>query len=45
MIFHKSGPLVGQARGYAFVTYNDVSNLNLLISIREFELIENHYIS
>lgn len=25
MIFHKSGPMVGQARGYAFVTYQDVS--------------------
>lgn len=25
MIFHKSGPLAGQARGYAFVTYREVS--------------------
>lgn len=25
MIFHKSGPQAGQARGYAFVTYVDVS--------------------
>lgn len=26
MIFHKIGPMVGQPRGYAFVTYKDVSN-------------------
>lgn len=27
MIFHKSGPQAGQARGYAFVTYHDVSEI------------------
>lgn len=26
MIFHKTGPMVGQPRGYAFVTYKDVSD-------------------
>lgn len=25
MLFHKSGPQVGQPRGYAFVTYQEVS--------------------
>lgn len=25
MIFHKTGPMIGQPRGYAFVTYKDVS--------------------
>lgn len=28
MLFHKSGPQVGQPRGYAFVTYADVSKKN-----------------
>lgn len=27
MIFHKSGPQAGQARGYAFVTFHDVSEI------------------
>lgn len=30
MLFHKSGPQVGQPRGYAFVTYKDVSVTNLV---------------
>lgn len=25
MLFHKSGPQIGQPRGYAFVTYENVS--------------------
>lgn len=30
MLFHKSGPQVGQPRGYAFVTYKDVSVSNFV---------------
>ncbi|XP_055310510.1 probable RNA-binding protein 18 [Sitodiplosis mosellana] len=32
MIFHKSGPQAGQARGYAFVTYHDNSGAMMALS-------------
>ena len=31
MIFHKSGPLAGQARGYAFVTYREVKYSHFIL--------------
>lgn len=34
MIFHKSGPQAGHARGYAFVTYSNVSIIPLVFSVK-----------
>lgn len=39
MLFHKSGPQIGQARGYAFVTYENVGccgNFRLEFGVTKF---------